>query len=210
MSDNLKSTNYEEIIKNMGGSVDDLPDKLESTYLKRIAELAKKQNEVYYLTEEDIIIIDPAYEDNYAILRLNLKSNCYNVLRLSVLNSFYGKHFQQKVRLEFEIDCLNFNGKLIIPGTDDKYSPYGSGDHLYEISTVSFSFENSYLIESTFRANENIENVEGYVDYFTGLLQTRYYGLWFKDEPFSHFKRNLSINCNNGFISISASNAGEC
>ena len=37
-ADNLKNTLYEEVIKAAGGSVDDLPDNLESTYLKRIAE----------------------------------------------------------------------------------------------------------------------------------------------------------------------------
>lgn len=36
--DNLKTTLYEEIIKATGGNIDDLPDGLETTYLKRIAE----------------------------------------------------------------------------------------------------------------------------------------------------------------------------
>lgn len=39
MSNNLKTTIYEQIITNAGGSVDDLPDNLETTYLKRIADL---------------------------------------------------------------------------------------------------------------------------------------------------------------------------
>ena len=39
MTDNLQSTQYERIITELGGTVDDLPDRLESTYLRRIAEL---------------------------------------------------------------------------------------------------------------------------------------------------------------------------
>ena len=38
-ADNLKATLYEAIILGAGGTVDDLPDNLESTYLKRIAEV---------------------------------------------------------------------------------------------------------------------------------------------------------------------------
>lgn len=40
MSDNLNSTNYEEIITKLGVDVNELPDGLETTYLKKIIKLS--------------------------------------------------------------------------------------------------------------------------------------------------------------------------